>query len=101
MIQLLKQYPILLVDYLEQCHSNDLAHFMNQMSNFYFDYSEIKDYAEFLEVLLLRKQEKGGFVDYHKNYVRVTHAGLQCAFPLAHLGSRLHLLRPRHPRRAD
>lgn len=100
MIQLLKENPSLLVDYLEQCHSNDLAHFMNQMPNFYFDYSEIKDYAEFLEVLLLRKQEKGGFVDYHKSYVSPAHPGLQRSLPLAHLGGRLHLLRARHPRRA-
>lgn len=57
------------MDYLECCDSAELNQFMNELPCFYFDYTEVKSYAEFLSIFFLRKHDKGGFVEYTKNPV--------------------------------
>lgn len=64
-----KTNPSYLMDYLDICTPNDLSNFMNELPSFYFDYTEIRAYADFLNIFFARKHDKGGFVDYRKNMV--------------------------------
>lgn len=68
-LQMMKRDPSYLLDFLETSEPASLFNFMNELPSFYFDYTEIKDYANFLELFFSRKYEKGGFVDYKKNIV--------------------------------
>lgn len=68
-ISYLKAKPELLVGYLECRDSDELQQFMNELPCFYFDYTEVRGYAEFLSIFFLRKHDKGGFVEYQKNPV--------------------------------
>ena len=98
MIQLMKENPDLLIDYIQSCDNNNLSYFMNQMSVFYFGLTHIREYALFLEVMLLRNLEKGIFVDYHTDRVVFRDVGLQYLVQIAYLGSRLPVIRTGYTR---
>lgn len=68
---LMKTHPSYLLDYLESCAQDELANFMNELPSFYFDYSEISSYSEFLKIFFTRKRDKGGFIDYNKQHVAI------------------------------
>jgi hypothetical protein len=68
-LRLMKAHPSYLLDYLESCAQEELANFMNELPSFYFDYSEISSYSEFLQIFFTRKRDKGGFIDYNKQQV--------------------------------
>jgi hypothetical protein len=70
-LQLMKKHPSYLLDYLESCAPEELANFMNELPSFYFDYSEINSYSEFLKIFFTRKRDKGGFIDYNKQHVTI------------------------------
>ena len=65
----MKSDPRILMDFLESCDPEKLINFINELPCFYFDYSEIQDYSNFLKIFFTRKYQKGGFIDYQKQQV--------------------------------
>jgi hypothetical protein len=70
-LRLMKNEPNFLLDYLESTSRENMANFMNELSCFYFDYSEIPAYNSFLKVFFSKKYERKGIIEYDEGSVDI------------------------------
>ena len=66
-VHVMKKEPLFLMDYLDKCSEKEQHTFMNELPWFYFDYTEIKGYSDFLSLYFSRKLRTEGMKDI-KNY---------------------------------
>ena len=104
MLNIFKQNPQLLIRFLNQSDSRTMANFMNGLPNFYFDYTQLYDYAQFLKIFFAQRAEKG-MLDYLKDgvgseyMVLSDHLGIQLSLLVSYVRSRQHQFCTRNARR--
>lgn len=65
-IHVMKKEPLFLMDYLGKCTEKEQHTFMQELPWFYFDYTEIKGYSDFLCLYFTNKLKTEGMKEIRK-----------------------------------
>jgi hypothetical protein len=79
-IHSMKKEPLFLIHYVESCNTHDLQAFMSDLPSFFFDYTELKNFADFLSLYFGRKIEKDEARELRKHTVHMINKDFHAMF---------------------